>query len=122
MLEACDSYSTISKNPGAIKFVEAAIRYNNKDAKTANLIWKTEVPNLLNIKDKDFENWTQSDKDALRVGLILSTQALLAQAEAKKDTSAATARKIMQKAEKWFEYDKEWISYYEVKLKRFEGQ
>jgi hypothetical protein len=122
MLEACESYSTISKNPVAIKFVEAAIRYNNKDAKTANLIWKTEVPNLLNIKDKDFENWTQSDKDALRVGLILSTQALLAQAEAKKDTSAATARKIMQKAEKWFEYDKEWISYYEVKLKRFEGQ
>ncbi|MFM8597218.1 MAG: hypothetical protein ACKOBN_09050 [Flavobacteriales bacterium] len=122
MLEACDSYSTISKNPVAIKFVEAAIRYNNKDAKTANLIWKTEVPNLLNIKDKDFDNWTQSDKDALRTGLILSSQALLAQAEAKKDTSAATARKIMQKAEKWFEYDKEWIAYYEVKLKRFEGQ
>lgn len=122
MLEACDSYSTISKNPVAIKFVEAAIRYNNKDAKTANLIWKTEVPNLLNIKDKDFDNWTQADKDALRTGLILSSQALLAQAEAKKDTSAATARKIMQKAEKWFEYDKEWIAYYEVKLKRFEGQ
>jgi hypothetical protein len=122
MLEACDSYSTISKNPVSIKFVEAAIRYNNKDAKTANLIWKTEVPNLLNIKDKDFENWTQADKDALRTGLILSSQALLAQAEAKKDTSAATARKIMQKAEKWFEYDKEWIAYYEVKLKRFEGQ
>ncbi len=122
MLEACDSYSTISKNPVSIKFVEAAIRYNNKDAKTANLIWKTEVPNLLNIKDKDFDNWTQADKDALRTGLILSTQALLAQAEAKKDTSAATARKIMQKAEKWFEYDKEWIAYYEVKLKRFEGQ
>ena len=122
MLEACDSYSTISKNPVSIKFVEAAIRYNNKDAKTANLIWKSEVPNLLNIKDKDFENWTQADKDALRTGLILSSQALLAQAEAKKDTSAATARKIMQKAEKWFEYDKEWIAYYEVKLKRFEGQ
>lgn len=122
MLEACDSYSTISKNPVSIKFVEAAIRYNNKDAKTANLIWKTEVPNLLNIKDKDFDNWTQADKDALRTGLILSTQALLAQAEAKKDTSAATARKIMQKAEKWFEYDNEWIAYYEVKLKRFEGQ
>ena len=122
MLEACDSYSTISKNPVSIKFVEAAIRYNNKDAKTANLIWKTEVPNLLNIKDKDFDNWTQADKDALRTGLILSSQALLAQAEAKKDTSAATARKIMQKAEKWFEYDKEWIAYYEVKLKRFEGQ
>ena len=122
MLEACDSYSTISKNPVSIKFVEAAIRYNNKDAKTANLIWKTEVPNLLNIKDKDFDNWTQADKDALRTGRILSTQALLAQAEAKKDTSAATARKIMQKAEKWFEYDNEWIAYYEVKLKRFEGQ
>ena len=122
MLEACDSYSTISKNPVSIKFVEAAIRYNNKDAKTANLIWKTEVPNLLNIKDKDFDNWTQADKDALRTGLILSSQALLAQAEAKKDTSDATARKIMQKAEKWFEYDKEWIAYYEVKLKRFEGQ
>jgi hypothetical protein len=122
MLEACDSYASISKNPISIKFAEAAIRYHNKDAKTANLIWKTEVPNLLNIKDKDFENWTQADKDALRVGLILSSQALLAQAEAKKDTSAATARKIMQKAEKWFEYDKDWISYYEVKLKRFEGQ
>lgn len=122
MLEVCDAYSTITKNPVAIKFVEAAIRYNNKDAKTANLIWKTEVPNLLNIKDKDFENWTQADKDALRTGLILSSEALIAQAKLKNDTSAATARKMLQKAEKWFEYDQEWVAYYDVKLKRFEGQ
>ena len=117
MLEACESYSTISKNPVAIKFVEAAIRYNNRDAKTANLIWKTELPNLMNLTDKDFENWTQADKDALRVGLILSSQALM-----KRDSSTVNARPMLKKAEKWFEYDKEWIAFYEKKYNSFSEQ
>lgn len=108
MLDACESYSSITRNPMGIKFIEAAIRFNNKDAKNANLIWKTEIPNLLNLTDKDFDNWTQADKDALRVGLILSAQALK-----KRDNSTLNARQICKKAEKWFEYDKDWIAFYE---------
>ena len=97
ILDACESYSSITRNPMGIKFIEAAIRYNNRDAKTANLIWKTELPNLMNLTDKDFENWTQADKDALRVGLILSSQALM-----KRDSSTINARPMLKKAEKWF--------------------
>ena len=117
MLDACESYSSITRNPMGIKFIEAAIRYNNRDAKTANLIWKTEIANLLTLTDKDFENWTQADKDALRIGLILSSQALM-----KRDASTVNARAICKKAEKWFEYDKDWIAYYEKKNNSFSEQ
>jgi len=117
MLDACESYSSITRNPMGIKFIEAGIRFNNRDAKTANLIWKTEIPNLLNLTDKDFENWTQADKDALRVGLILSAQALM-----KRDNSTLNARQICKKAEKWFEYDKDWIAFYEKANKSFTDQ
>ncbi len=117
ILDACESYSSITRNPMGIKFIEAAIRYNNRDAKTANSIWKTELPNLMNLTDKDFENWTQADKDALRVGLILSSQALM-----KRDSSTVNARPMLKKAEKWFEYDKEWIAFYEKKYNSFSEQ
>jgi hypothetical protein len=108
MLDACESYSSITRNPMGIKLIEAAIRFNNRDIKNANLIWKTEIPNLLQLSDKDFETWTQADKDALRIGLILSSQSL-----EKRDGSSLNSRPICKKAEKWFEYDKDWIAFYE---------
>lgn len=114
ILDACDSYSTISRNPLGIQFVSAAVRYNNKDSRNANLIWKTEIPNLLNLSDKEFDSWTQADKDALRVGLILSAQALI-----KRDNSTINARPMLQKAAKWFEYDQQWIAFYERKYNSF---
>jgi hypothetical protein len=117
ILDACESYSTITRNPTGIKFIEAAIRFNNKDAKTANLIWKTEMPNLMNLSDKDFDSWTQADKDALRVGLILTAQAMI-----KRDANTLNARTMLKKAEKWFEYDKEWIEFYEKKYNSFSEQ
>jgi hypothetical protein len=115
MLDACESYSSITRNPMGIKFVEAAIRYNSRDVKNANLIWKTEIPNLLQLSDKDFESWTQADKDALRTGLILSSQSL-----EKRDGSSLNVRPICKKAEKWFEYDKDWIAFYEKARNSFE--
>ena len=89
MLDATEQYSTITKNPIGIKFVEAAIRFQNKDAKTANLIWKTEIPNLMKLTD--LENFTDADKDALRTGLILSSQILI-----KRDGNTANARAILK--------------------------
>ncbi|MEN9700177.1 MAG: hypothetical protein RLZZ301_1375 [Bacteroidota bacterium] len=112
MLEACESYSTVSKNPMAIKFVEAAIRYQMKDSKTANLIWKTEIPNFMNLKNID--DWTQADKDALRTGLILTAQYLII-----RDKSTVNARALLQHAAPWFEYDKDWIAFYEKKYNSF---
>ena len=115
MLDATEQYSTITKNPIGIKFIEAAIRFQNKDAKTANLIWKTEIPNLLKLKD--LENFTDADKDALRTGLILSSQVLI-----KRDGNTANARAILKHVAKWFEYDKDFIAYYEKKYNSFETE
>jgi hypothetical protein len=115
MLDAAEQYSTITKNPMAIKFVEAAIRFQNKDAKTANLIWKTEIPNLMKLTDLD--NFTDADKDALRTGLILSSQQLI-----KRDGNTANARAMLKHVSKWFEYDKDFIAYYEKKYNSFETE
>jgi hypothetical protein len=115
MLDAVEQYSTITKNPIGIKFIEAAIRFQNKDAKTANLIWKTEIPNLMKLTD--LENFTDADKDALRTGLILSSQILI-----KRDGNTANARTILKHVSKWFEYDKDFIAYYEKKYNSFETE
>ncbi len=115
MLDATEQYSTITKNPIGIKFIEAAIRFQNKDAKTANLIWKTEIPNLMKLTD--LENFTDADKDALRTGLILSSQILI-----KRDGNTAKAREILKHVSKWFEYDKDFIAYYEKKYNSFETE
>ena len=114
MLDASEQYLSVSKNPIAIKFVEAAIRYQSKDAKTANLIWKTEIPNLLKLTDLD--NFTDADKNALRTGLILSAQALH-----KRDTNVENIRPMLKHVSKWFEYDKDFIAFYEKKWGSFEN-
>lgn len=113
MLDATDSYQSVTKNPISIKFVEAAIRYQMKDYKAANLIWKTEIPNLLNITS--IENYSEADKNALRTGVILSAQQLIL-----RDASTANARTILTHVSKWFEYDKDFIAYYEKKYNSFE--
>jgi hypothetical protein len=115
MLDATEQYSTITKNPIGIKFIEAAIRFQNKDVKTANLIWKTEIPNLMKLTD--LENFTDADKDALRTGLILSSQMLI-----KRDGNTANARAFLKHVSKWFEYDKDFIAYYEKKYNSFETE
>lgn len=115
MLDACEQYFSVSKNPIGIKFVEAAVRFNTKDAKTANLIWKTEITNLLQVMD--LENFTDADKIALRTGLILSAQMLI-----KRDGNTANARAIMKHVAKWFEYDKDFIAFYEKKYNSFETE
>lgn len=112
MLDASEQYLSVSKNPIAIKFVEASIRYQMKDVKTANLIWKTEIENLLKLTD--LENFTDADKDALRTGLILSAQQLI-----KRDANTANARAILTHVSKWFEYDKDFIAFYEKKYNSF---
>jgi hypothetical protein len=114
MVDASEQYQSVSKNPIAIKFVEAAIRYQMKDVKTANLIWKTEIPNLLKLTD--LENFTDADKDALRTGLILSAQQLI-----KRDANTANARAILTHVSKWFEYNKDFIAFYEKKYNSFEA-
>ena len=115
MLDACDSYGSVSKNPIAVKFIEAAIRYQMKDVKTANLIWKTEIPNLINITD--LENFTAADKDALRIGIILSAQQLFI-----RDKNHANARTIAQHVANWFEYDRDFIAFYEKEMESYKNK
>ncbi|MFZ9612162.1 MAG: hypothetical protein ACO29Q_02680 [Crocinitomicaceae bacterium] len=115
MLDATESYTSISKNPIAAKFIEAAVRYQMKDVKTANLIWKTEIPNLMNITD--LENFTDADKDALRTGVILSAQQLIL-----RDKNTLNARTMLKHVAKWFEYDKDFIAFYEKKYQSFENE
>ena len=47
-LEGCEVYASISKYPISIKLMEAALRYDAKDIKTANSIWKTEIAKCQN--------------------------------------------------------------------------
>ena len=74
LIEAIEQSILITKNPNAYRFLEAAIRYNAKEIKEANAIYKIEIPNLNKLKNLD--GYTETDLAALRIGIILSGQVL----------------------------------------------
>lgn len=100
-IEGCEVYATISKNPIAIKFMEAALRYDARDNKTANLIWKTEIPNLEKLSTEDFESMTETDLLALKYGAMLSAVKLT-----QISASNSMACQILNSLKKTFEYDR----------------
>ena len=100
-LEGCEIYASISKNPIAVKLLEAALRYNAKDTKTANQIWKTEIPNINKLKDEDFENMTETDLTVLKYGAMLSSVKLT-----EISSTNTQACQILNGLKKAFEYDR----------------
>jgi hypothetical protein len=106
MIEGIEQFKSISKNPIAGKFLEAAIRFNAKDTKTSTLIWKEETKNLLALIN--IENFTDTDMKVLKAGIILSAQMLQ-----KKDGNSTEACNLLNKADEWFGKQKDFYSYYE---------
>jgi hypothetical protein len=111
MLEGIEQYISITKNPIAAKFMEAAIRYNSKDTKTSTLIWKEETKNLLKLDNLD--NLTETDLKVLKTGIILSAQLLQ-----KKDGNSTEACNLLNKANEWFGKQKDFYAYYEKVMNR----
>jgi hypothetical protein len=107
--EGIEQYSTITKNPIAVKFLEAAIRFQAKDSKNANAIWKVEIPNLLKLEKID--KFTDADKLALKTGIILSAQIL--PVIEKNNTNTCL---LLNKIKEWFGDDKDFIAFYEGKM------
>lgn len=107
--EGIEQYATITKNPIAAKFLEAAIRFQAKDSKNANAIWKVEIPNLLKLEK--IEKFTEADKLALKVGVILTAQIL--PVIEKNNTNACL---LLNKIKEWFGDDKDFIAFYEGKM------
>jgi hypothetical protein len=106
MLEGIEQFLSITKNPIAGKFLEAAIRYNSKDTKTSTVIWKDESKNLMKLENLD--NFTDTDMKVLKTGIILSAQLLQ-----KKDGNTTEACILLNKANEWFGKQKDFYSYYE---------
>ncbi len=108
--EGIDLYLSITKSQIAVKFLEAAIRFKAKDTKTANSIWKVEIPNILKLKNID--KFTEADKLALKTGVLLSAQ-ILPTIE-KNNTNSCL---LLNKIKEWFGDDKDFITFYEEKMK-----
>lgn len=100
-LEGCEVYSAVTKYPISIKLMEAALRYAARDTKTANLIWKTEIPNLEKLTEQDFEEMTETDLLALKYGAMLSAISLT-----EKSASNIQACQILNSVKKVYEYDR----------------
>jgi len=100
-LEGCEVYSTITKYPISIKLMEAALRYYSRDSRTANMIWKDEIPNLEKLTEEDFENMTETDLLALKYGAMLSAISLT-----EKSASNIQACQILSSLKKVYEYDR----------------
>jgi len=95
LIEGIEQSILITKNPNAYRFLEAAIRYNAKEIKEANAIYKTEIPNLNKLENLD--GYTETDLAALRIGIILSAQVLHL-----KDKNYKNACEIYYAVDQWF--------------------
>ncbi len=109
-IEGCEVYATISKYPIVIKLLEAALRYDAKDTKTANLIWKTEIAKLSELNGDDFDNMTETDLSALKYGAMLSALKLT-----EISASNSQACQILNSLKKAFEYDRTFNAFFKTK-------
>ena len=105
LIEAIEQSILITKNPNAYRFLEAAIRYNAKETKEANAIYKTEIPNLNKLKNLD--GYTETDLAALRIGIILSGQVLFL-----KDKNYTSACEIYSLVNNLIEKERDFEDYF----------
>ena len=109
-LEGCEIYGTITKYPIAARLMEAALRYDARDTKTANLIWKTEIPNLEKLTEEDFDNMTETDLLALKYGVMLSAVKLT-----QISSSNTQACQMLNSLKKTFEFDRSFNAFMKTK-------
>ena len=105
LIQGIEQSILITKNPNAYRFLEAAIRYNAKETKEANAIYKTEIPNLNKLKNLD--GYTETDLAALRIGIILSGQVLVL-----KDKNYTSACEIYSSVDKWFDTEEDFEDFF----------
>ena len=98
-IEGCEVYRSITKYPITISLMEAALRYDARDSKTANAIWKKAIPNLELLNNEDFENMTETDISILKYGAMLSAVKLT-----EISSSNSQACQILNSLKKTFEY------------------
>jgi hypothetical protein len=107
LIEGIEQSILITKNPNAYRFLEAAIRYNAKEIKEANAIYKAEIPNLNKLKNLD--GYTETDLAALRIGIILSAQVLYLK---DKDKSYKNACGIYNSVVQWFDTEEDFEDFF----------
>ena len=112
LIEGIEQSILITKNPNAYRFLEAAIRYNAKEIKEANAIYKTEIPNLNKLENLD--GYTETDLAALRIGIILSAQVLYLK---DKDKSYKNACGIYNSVVQWFDAEEDFEDFFTEFLK-----
>ena len=105
LIEGIEQSILITKNPNAYRFLEAAIRYNAKEIKEANAIYKTEIPNLNKLENLD--GYTETDLAALRIGIILSGQVLK-----NKDKNYKNACEIYNAVDQWFDTEEDFEDFF----------
>ncbi|MFM7666603.1 MAG: hypothetical protein ACKO7D_00265 [Bacteroidota bacterium] len=95
MNSGIEIYTSISKHPFVARWIEAAIKYNARDFKTANAIYTEEIPKLLKMENLD--KLTETDKKVLKTGIMLSAQTLRV-----RDKDNTKACEVLTKANTWF--------------------
>lgn len=106
MTAGLEVYSSISKNPFVARWIDAAIKYNARDFKTANTIYSEEIPRLMKLENLD--KLTETDKKILKTGIMLSAQVMTV-----RDQNNTKACEILLKANNWFGEQKDFSQFLE---------
>lgn len=94
-------------NPSSIgaKYLEGACKFLDADKGGANTCWKDADARLAKVTD--FETWSKSEKDLLRMGVIQTAECLAKMKQTEK------VKTLLGKVAQWFEGDEDFKAVYD---------
>jgi len=98
-------YYKITRNPVGAKYLDGATKFRKSDKGGANTLWK-EADGLLNAITS-IENWSDADKQILKLGVIQTAECYIASKQKEK------AKTILNKVAQWYEEDEEFKTKYD---------
>lgn len=98
-------YFKVTRNPIGAKYLDGASKYRKTDKGGANTAWK-EAEALL-VKITSIEDWSDADKDILKVGVFETAECYILSKQKEK------AKTLLNKVAQWYEEDEEFKAKYD---------
>jgi len=100
-------YKFDNTNIGA-KYLEAACKFRNNDKGGANAAWKEAEAKLAPLTSTGIENWPESDREMLKMGVIETAKCYVTMKQQEK------AKTLLGKVKQWYEEDEDFMAQYDA--------
>ncbi len=102
-------YAKVSLNPVGAKYLDGAAKFRKTDKGGANTLWKE--ADAFIAKVKSIEEWTESDRNILKVGAFQAAECMISGKQVDK------AKALLDKIAPWFKEDDDFKAKYDELFK-----